>query len=76
MYIFKRHNSTVKEINFDKKSVGATINAILACCKRKGKFIINNCALEPEVDDLINFLNACGCDIFRESESVIIKGSS
>lgn len=74
LYNFKRLTKKVKEINFSKKSVGATINAILASCKRKGKVIINNCALEPEVDDLIYFLNKCGCDIHRYEESIIVNG--
>lgn len=74
LYKLRKVSNKIKEINFKKKSVGATINAVLASCKRKGKVVINNCALEPEVDDLINFLNKCGCDIYRCRESVIVNG--
>lgn len=74
LYSFHRGGGKVREINFKKKSVGATINAVLASCKRRGKIIINNCALEPEIDDLINFLNKCGCDIHRYKESIVVNG--
>lgn len=73
LYKFKKDNKSSNVINFEKKSVGATVNAILASCRGKGKVIINNCALEPEIDDLISFLNKCGCDIKRERESIVIN---
>lgn len=74
VYTFKRKRENIKDITFTKKSVGATINAILACCRIKGSIKINNCSLEPEVDDLINFLNKCGCKISRNGESIVIEG--
>ena len=76
VYCFSKERGFNKEITFEKKSVGATINAILASCKIKGSVKFNNCSLEPEVDDLICFLNKCGCDISRIGESVVIKGVS
>ncbi len=44
-------------------SVGATENIILAAVKAEGITIINNAAIEPEIMDLINFINKCGADI-------------
>lgn len=41
-------------------SVGATENVILASVFCKGKTIVRNCAREPEIVDLANFINACG----------------
>lgn len=76
VYNFKRGKVLNREFTFKKKSVGATINVILASCKIKGLVKINNCSLEPEVDDLINFLNKCGCKIRRDGESVVINGVS
>ncbi len=76
LYSFNKNGVNKRVINFEKKSVGATINAILASCKTNSKIIINNCALEPEIDDLINFLNECGCDICREKESIVINKCS
>ena len=51
------------KIRFSKISVGATENLIIAACFAKGITILNNCAIEPEVKDLVNFLKKSGCDI-------------
>ena len=50
-------------INFSKISVGATENLIIAACLAKGKTTLNNCAIEPEIKDLVNFLIKLGCKI-------------
>jgi len=51
------------KIKFPKISVGATENLIIAACLAKGKTILSNCAIEPEIKDLVNFLNKMGCKI-------------
>jgi UDP-N-acetylglucosamine 1-carboxyvinyltransferase len=50
-------------IYFDVVSVGATINLMLASVKAKGVTILENCAKEPHVVDVANFLNAMGANI-------------
>tara|TARA_E500000178_G_scaffold22733_1_gene21132 strand:+ start:189 stop:1448 length:1260 start_codon:yes stop_codon:yes gene_type:complete len=50
-------------INFPFISVGATENALLAACKARGKTVLKNCAIEPEIKDLIIFLNKLGSKI-------------
>ncbi|AIS53514.1 UDP-N-acetylglucosamine 1-carboxyvinyltransferase 3 [Thermoanaerobacter kivui] len=50
-------------IYFDVVSVGATINLMLAACKAEGVTILENCAKEPHVVDVANFLNAMGANI-------------
>ncbi len=50
-------------VHLDFPSVGATENAILAAVKLKGETVITNAAREPEIIDLINFLNAMGAKI-------------
>ncbi len=50
-------------VKFSKISVGATENLIIASCLAKGKTILKNCAIEPEIKDLINFLRKMGCNI-------------
>jgi len=50
-------------IKFPKVSVGATENTIIASCLAKGKTNLRNCASEPEVKDLVNFLIKLGCNI-------------
>ncbi len=51
------------KIRFSKISVGATENLIIASCLAKGVTILRNCAIEPEIKDLVNFLITLGCDI-------------
>ena len=52
-------------IRFPKISVGATENILIAACCANGETKLRNCALEPEIDDLINFLKKLGCKINR-----------
>ena len=51
------------KIEFPKISVGATENLIIAASFARGTTILSNCAIEPEIKDLVNFLNAMGCNI-------------
>ena len=64
-YIYATTNNGLKgaKISFPKVSVGATENLIIAACKAKGRTILSNCAIEPEVKDLSNFLIKLGCKI-------------
>ena len=48
---------------FPRISVGATENILIAACFAKGKTELKNCALEPEIQDLIIFLKKIGCKI-------------
>ncbi len=45
---------------FDKITVGATVNVMLAAVKAKGTTIIYNAAREPHIVDLANFLSSMG----------------
>jgi UDP-N-acetylglucosamine 1-carboxyvinyltransferase len=54
---------TGKEIYLDIPSNGATENLMMAAVLAKGKTIIENAAKDPEIEDLANFLNACGAKI-------------
>ena len=51
------------KIHFPKISVGATENLVIAASLAKGITILSNCAIEPEIKDLVNFLNKMGCKI-------------
>jgi UDP-N-acetylglucosamine 1-carboxyvinyltransferase len=51
------------KIKFPKISVGATENLIIAASLAKGTTVLSNCAIEPEIKDLVNFLNEMGCNI-------------
>ena len=62
-------------IRFPKISVGATQNILIASCFSKGKTKLRNCASEPEVQDLINFLKKLGCKINKVGKrSIDVNG--
>jgi len=65
------------QIYLDYSSVGATENLILASCLAEGNSIIENAAQEPEIVDLINFLNKAGAKISGlGSKTLRIVGTS
>jgi UDP-N-acetylglucosamine 1-carboxyvinyltransferase len=62
-------------IKFPTISVGATESAILAAVSAQGKTIISNCAIEPEIQDMIFFLKKQGCNInFIGKRKILIIG--
>ena len=64
------------KIKFPSVSVGATENALLAAFGAKGKTILSNCAIEPEIKDLILFLKKLGCKIKISGRKITIFGNS
>lgn len=64
-------------IYFDRVSVGATMNVLIAATMAEGNTVIENAAREPHVVDLANFLNSCGAKITGAGTDVIkVKGVS
>ena len=65
-YILAKSKGKLKGtiIKFPRLTVGATENSIIAACLAKGTTILKNCAIEPEIKDLTNFLNSAGAKIF------------
>ncbi|ABZ83581.1 udp-n-acetylglucosamine 1-carboxyvinyltransferase [Heliomicrobium modesticaldum Ice1] len=59
------------KIYLDFPSVGATENIMMAAAMAQGQTIIENCAKEPEIVDLANFLNAMGARIRGAGTDVI-----
>ena len=59
-------------IKFPSISVGATENALLAAFKAKGKTVLKNCAIEPEIKDLIKFLKKIGANINLKGRTISI----
>lgn len=47
-------------VYLDVVSVGATIQVMLAATLAEGTTVIQNCAREPHVVDVANYINACG----------------
>jgi UDP-N-acetylglucosamine 1-carboxyvinyltransferase len=63
------------KITFSKISVGATENLIIAATLAKGITILKNCAIEPEIKDLTNFLIKLGCNLkWLSNRTIRIKG--
>lgn len=63
-YFAQAHNGLVgTQITLPYPSVGATENTILAACRAKGTTVIENAAIEPEIIDLILFLQKLGVKI-------------
>lgn len=56
-------------------SAGATQHLMIAACRARGRTVIENCAAEPEVVDLADFLNACGARITGAgTPTILIEG--
>ena len=65
------------KIRFPQISVGATENLIIAASLAKGTTNLSNCAIEPEIKDLVNFLVKMGCNIkWTAKRSLKILGVS
>ncbi len=64
------------KIKFPSISVGATENALLAACGAKGKTVLSNCAIEPEILDLISFLKKLGSSINVFGRKIEIVGKN
>ncbi len=56
-------------------SVGATENVILAATHAEGVTVIDNCAVEPEIKDLIKFIQKLGVKIKIDGRKITIAGS-
>ena len=66
---------TGANIYLDVVSVGATMNIMMAAALAQGDTVIENCAKEPHIVDLANFLNSMGADIKGAgTDSIKIRG--
>ena len=63
------------EIDFSKKSVGATVNAILMSASARGESVIRGGAREPHIDALVDFLISCGAKITRRGDDLYVVGA-
>ena len=64
------------KIKFPSVSVGATENALLAAFGAEGITVLSNCAIEPEILDLILFLKKLGSKIKISGRKISIVGKS
>jgi UDP-N-acetylglucosamine 1-carboxyvinyltransferase len=72
-YYFARAPGRLRgtRLNFPIVTVMGTENAILAATLAEGRTIIKPAAREPEVDDLIEFLQQMGADVERTAPDVV-----
>ena len=62
-------------IEFTEKTVGATINTIIAASRADGETVIKNAAREPHVCDVCDFLNSAGAEIYGAgTDEITVKG--
>lgn len=59
-------------IDLSFPSVGATENTIIAAATARGKTVLTGAAREPEILDLIDFLQGCGANIAVELDGTIL----
>ena len=65
------------EYHFPAKTVTGTENLIMAAALAQGITVLSNCALEPEVSDLIALLQKMGADISGQGgETIVIRGQT
>lgn len=63
------------DVFLDFPSVGATENIMMAAVTADGLTTIHNAAREPEIQDLQNFLNAMGANIYGAgTDTITVKG--
>jgi len=62
-------------VYLDYPSVGATETIMMAACLAEGTTVIDNCAQEPEIVDLAQFLSKCGARIEGAgTEQIVVHG--
>jgi len=76
-YIKAKSNGRLRGVDFmfDLVTVTGTENLMLAAALAEGKTILRNCAQEPEVEDLANFLNTLGAKVSGAgTDTIVIDG--
>ncbi len=62
-------------IVFDKVSLGATVNVLLAAVKSEGTTVLENASKEPEIIDTVRFLKSMGAKISGGgTDTITVKG--
>ena len=64
------------EIALSFPSVGATENVLLAACTAEGTTVLRHAAREPEIGDLIRFLQSMGGDLRTGDDGVTVVGGA
>ncbi len=73
-HVSPRFKGTTLSLSFP--SVGATENLLLAAATAEGVTVLTGAAREPEIVDLIDFLNAAGAHIEMRPDALVVEGVS
>ncbi len=73
-YHAKLSQKTKGKYVFEKPSHTGTEFAIMLAVHAEGTVVIENAALEPEIDDLIAFFNEAGARIVRTDSTITVTG--
>ncbi|WP_419554082.1 UDP-N-acetylglucosamine 1-carboxyvinyltransferase [Candidatus Poriferisodalis sp.] len=65
---------TGTEVVLEYPSVGATENVLMAAVRAKGRTLIHNPAREPEISDLVSFLNQMGAQVGWAGDRLAVDG--
>lgn len=75
MYVATAKKLVGTTYKFEKNTHTGTETLIMAAVKAQGRTVLENAAEEPEIDDLINFLNKMGAKIERvNNRTIVIDG--
>ena len=75
IYHGKVRRMTGANVYLEFPSAGATQHLMIAASQACGRTVIENCANEPEIVSMANFLNTCGADIKGAGTSkIVIEG--
>jgi UDP-N-acetylglucosamine 1-carboxyvinyltransferase len=66
---------TPTDLSFAKRSVGATVNALIMASSAKGVSRIYGCAEEPHIFTLIEYLKSAGARIDKLDGALCVKGN-
>ncbi|MDC0894685.1 UDP-N-acetylglucosamine 1-carboxyvinyltransferase [Pseudomonadales bacterium] len=76
-YVKARVNGRLKGARFifDVSTVGGTEHIMMAAALAEGTTVLENCAREPEITDLADFLNAMGAKVSGQgTDTITIEG--
>ena len=65
---------TGTDVVLEYPSVGATENVLMAAVRAKGRTLIHNPAREPEIGDLVSFLNQMGAQVGWAGDRLAVEG--
>ncbi len=72
--IYTKSGLRPADISLTKKSVGATVNALIMASGTDGISTIKGYAEEPHINTLIKFLRSAGAQIVRDGGTLVVKG--